>query len=399
MLFVALGDRRWAVSLVTLVVACVLLALAPSVAFGTTEEINELEKQQRALREKEERLEDERSDAEAEQEHVNAELQRTTARLEEVRADLAVVAERVAKATDEVAKLSAERDRQHDLASARVRQLYMAGAKDPLLSLLSGTSTDELADRSHYLSAVSEQDQAALERLAATATRLQRRQRDLEEDQQRMARLEDELRVANAELEEQMKKAVAAEERLTALYTETVAEREELAAEERELRAEQAAASRARTSAASAGASSGGGSAAVAASSGGMACPQAQPRSFTNTWGAPRSGGRSHKGTDIMGARGGNVYAITSGTIQFTKVGGTAGLFLSLRGDDGNTYWYMHLQDFVAGAGQRVQAGQLIAHNGDTGNARGTTPHIHFELHPGGGGAVNPYPLLRRVCG
>ncbi len=130
-----------------------------------------------------------------------------------------------------------------------------------------------------------------------------------------------------------------------------------------------------------------------------MVCPQAQPRSFTDTWGAPRSGGRTHEGTDIFGARGGNVYAIVSGTVEWTSTGATSGLFLSLRGNDGHTYWYMHLQDFVARAGQRVSAGDLIAHNGDTGNARGTTPHIHFEYHPGGGGAVNPYPLLRSVCG
>jgi peptidoglycan LD-endopeptidase LytH len=93
------------------------------------------------------------------------------------------------------------------------------------------------------------------------------------------------------------------------------------------------------------------------------------------------------------------VFAITGGVVEWTRTGGSAGLFLSLRGDDGHRYWYMHLQDFVARAGQRVSAGQLIAHNGDTGNARGTTPHIHFEYHPGGGGAVNPYPMLKQVCG
>ena len=129
-----------------------------------------------------------------------------------------------------------------------------------------------------------------------------------------------------------------------------------------------------------------------------MACPQDNPRSFTDTWGAPRSGGRSHQGTDIFGARGGNVFAITSGTVTRTTSGSLSGLFLSLRGDDGHDYWYIHLQDFVASPGQRVSAGELIAHNGDTGNARGTTPHIHFEYHPGGGGPVNPYPLLASIC-
>ena len=130
-----------------------------------------------------------------------------------------------------------------------------------------------------------------------------------------------------------------------------------------------------------------------------MACPQDHPRSFTDTWGAPRGGGRSHKGTDIFGAMGGSVFAITSGTIEWTRSGASAGLWLSLRGDDGDRYWYMHLSGFAASAGQRVAAGQVIARNGNSGNARGGSPHIHFEHHPGGGRAVNPYSLLRRVCG
>jgi peptidoglycan LD-endopeptidase LytH len=135
------------------------------------------------------------------------------------------------------------------------------------------------------------------------------------------------------------------------------------------------------------------------ASSGASACPQDNPRSFTDTWGAPRGGGRQHQGTDIFGARGGKVFAIADGVVEFTRAGGNAGLWLSLRGTDGHRYWYMHLQDFVAAPGQRVSAGELIAHNGDTGNARGTTPHIHFEYHPNGGSPVNPYPVLRQVCG
>jgi murein DD-endopeptidase MepM/ murein hydrolase activator NlpD len=69
-------------------------------------------------------------------------------------------------------------------------------------------------------------------------------------------------------------------------------------------------------------------------------------------------------------------------------------IFLS--GDDGNQYWYMHNeQNFVSGG--HVSAGQHIAAVGDTGNASGT-PHLHFEYHPGGGAAVNPYPLVASIC-
>ena len=130
-----------------------------------------------------------------------------------------------------------------------------------------------------------------------------------------------------------------------------------------------------------------------------MACPVDSPRSFTDTWGAPRSGGRTHKGTDILAPRGQIVRAIVSGVWDIRSYGSSAGNWGILRGSDGNHYYYMHLERHVVGDGARVSAGQQIATNGDTGNARGTTPHVHFELHPGGGYAVNPYPTLKRVCG
>jgi peptidoglycan LD-endopeptidase LytH len=128
-----------------------------------------------------------------------------------------------------------------------------------------------------------------------------------------------------------------------------------------------------------------------------MACPIDQPRSFTDTWGDARSGGRSHRGTDILSPMGTPIRAITSGVWDIRPPGRSAGLWAILRGDDGNQYWYMHLQSHTVSDGARVSAGQQTGTNGDTGNARGT-PHLHFELHPGGGSAVNPYSLLRRVC-
>ncbi|MDP8929822.1 MAG: peptidoglycan DD-metalloendopeptidase family protein [Actinomycetota bacterium] len=128
-------------------------------------------------------------------------------------------------------------------------------------------------------------------------------------------------------------------------------------------------------------------------------CPMVRPRTFSDTWGAPRSGGRRHQGTDIFAPHGADVVAIVNGVVDQRGYGASAGWWLMLRGDDGTSYWYLHLQRYAVADGARVSAGQQIGSNGDTGNAQGTPPHVHFEQHPGGGAAVNPYPLLRRVCG
>lgn len=131
-------------------------------------------------------------------------------------------------------------------------------------------------------------------------------------------------------------------------------------------------------------------------SGGAMACPIDRPHSFIDSWGHPRSGGRRHRGTDLMAPHGIPNRAITDGVWEHRRTGASAGIWGVLRGDNGDAYWYMHLASHTAGNGARVSAGQQIGTNGSTGNA--TTPHLHFEHHPGGGGAINPYPLLRRVC-
>jgi murein DD-endopeptidase MepM/ murein hydrolase activator NlpD len=113
---------------------------------------------------------------------------------------------------------------------------------------------------------------------------------------------------------------------------------------------------------------------------------------YGDTWGAPRSGGRRHEGVDMLAPRGTPIIAAVSGTVIFKQnvLGGNA---VSLVGDDGNRYYYAHLSAYE-GSSRRVAQGDVIGYNGDTGDAAGT-PHLHFEVHPGGGLAVDPTPTVR----
>jgi murein DD-endopeptidase MepM/ murein hydrolase activator NlpD len=141
---------------------------------------------------------------------------------------------------------------------------------------------------------------------------------------------------------------------------------------------------------------SGGGGGAV--SSSGKACILERPYSYVDSWGAPRSGGRSHQGTDVMAPHGARVFAFVNGVVSRESTSSNGGIQLYLQGDNGVEYFYAHLSGYAVSTGARVRAGQLIAYNGQTGNAQYTAPHVHFEVHMSGG-AVNPYPHLKPVCG
>ncbi|MGQ0678529.1 MAG: murein hydrolase activator EnvC family protein [Actinomycetota bacterium] len=124
--------------------------------------------------------------------------------------------------------------------------------------------------------------------------------------------------------------------------------------------------------------------------------PIGGPQGFANTWGARRSGGRRHKGTDVMASCGAPVVAVTDGVVSLMRSGGLGGISAYLRASNGDVFYYAHLRGYAPGirVGSRVSAGQKIGVNGNTGNARGGPCHVHFEWHKGGGGPVNPYPLL-----
>lgn len=127
----------------------------------------------------------------------------------------------------------------------------------------------------------------------------------------------------------------------------------------------------------------------------GWACPVQGSVSFGDTWGAPRSGGRTHQGVDMIGESGLPLVAVVDG-IATAKVNTLGGRTVSLNGVDGARYYYAHLEDW-ANLGS-VRAGEVIGYLGQTGNAAFSVPHLHFEIHPNGGPAVNPYPTVAAFC-
>jgi len=126
---------------------------------------------------------------------------------------------------------------------------------------------------------------------------------------------------------------------------------------------------------------------------GGFVCP-VPGATFFNDWGFPRSGGRAHAGTDLFAPRGTPVRAPASGHVEIAT-GNLGGKQFRLTTPAGVLYFGSHLDAF--GATGQVNAGDIVGYVGDTGNARGGRPHLHFEVHPSGS-AVNPFPLLYSSC-
>ncbi|HEX4525923.1 MAG TPA: M23 family metallopeptidase [Gaiellaceae bacterium] len=135
---------------------------------------------------------------------------------------------------------------------------------------------------------------------------------------------------------------------------------------------------------------------------------------YTDDFGQARPGG-PHQGNDLLAKKRAPVVAVEDGTVEYWTTSAGAGCMLYLHGDSGTMYEYIHLNnDLTAGNDNKgkcvrgvaytvadrthVTAGEQIGYVGDSGDANGIHPHLHFEVHPKGGKAVSPYPFLQKAA-
>ena len=307
-------------------------------------------------------------------------------RYNEINQELEIVSLRVLQLRDRI------EEKQLDVADIRERvvgravEMYMDGGSQVTDFVLSSSSVDEMLTGQEFLEVVTEEDISSLDQLAALKNDMEKWQQELKDDQARLAVLNQEALDIAALMEEAMNKKEAAYRTLNDDCRKLKAEYDaQLAA------AAAAAAARAK----------GAGGGVPASVTPGFICPM-NPGAihFINDWGFPRSGGRSHRGTDVFAPMGQPVYAVVSGSVR-TYTNSLGGNSVWLTADNRTGYYYAHLSSWAPGltTGDYVSKGSVIGYNGNSGNAYGGAPHVHFQIHPGGGSPMNPYFTLKAACG
>ncbi len=287
-------------------------------------------------------------------------------------------------------------------ANARdlVVEAYTNSGTGLVTAAFSAGSIQDLLTSQSLIGEAAERDVASLDLLTAVNRENDRLKGEIAEKRAEVETLQEQQQVLVERLSNQREKADRIYAEAQSKYKDAVARYEaelkrQAEAEARRRREEAARQKAANNASAAAGSSAAAG--APATVSAGLACPVAGNAWFTDTWGAPRSGGRRHHGVDMMASTGTPLVAMDSGRVRLNwhYAGGRQ---VYVYADNGYFYYYAHLSGYAAGLsnGQRVSKGQLIGYVGSTGNA--SVPHLHLGMGPRPGVYVNPYPTVRSIC-
>lgn len=311
------------------------------------------------------------------------------------------LASELAEAQERVAATSAELDQlELTLTQIAVSQ-FTGGSGSPLV--LEFAATVDAVQRDALRAFALDAGEGELDTVDAVRNDLEVDQAELEALSTENEQLLEQLAADQIELEAQLTTLAALREHLK---KEEVRRAYEAQVAEQRARAEKAAAEAAAAAAAAAAAEKAAATAArvvtptvsdqppVVVTARSWFCPVAGATAFGDTWGAPRSGGRRHQGVDMMSAFGTPLVAVVAGFAEM-KTNRLGGNTVWLKGVDGNSYYYAHLSSWE-GPSRNVSAGEVVGYVGATGNTG--TNHLHFQIHPGGGAAVNPTPTVRQFC-
>jgi murein DD-endopeptidase MepM/ murein hydrolase activator NlpD len=306
---------------------------------------------------------------------VQSQLDRLAQQYAAAQTRYAETQDRIDQVQVRIQRVRARRGKIQAALGARAREAYESGGISTVELLLSSASFSQFSDRVEYLGTLAKGDSNLLVEASVNSEELRRAQSDLNDLSRRQAATIAALSRQKADIARKLQEARVLEAKLA----------DRLARE----RAAAAAATRARAEAARR----------AIGGAGLQACPVGQPRTYYDDFGVPRPGGRRHQGIDLLAPLGTPIFAAQPGRFEenYNSLGGTSAL---VYGDSGDYTYYAHMSSYAGIAnGAHVAAGTMIGHVGNTGDARGGPYHLHFEYHPGGGAAVDPYRLLKAVCG
>jgi peptidoglycan LD-endopeptidase LytH len=310
--------------------------------------------------------------AKAELARIQAELDEATAewhaavlRLDATKADIADTRARIGSLEDRIAVIDSRMTRRAVIA-------FTDGPASTIGVLLSSGSFTEFSDRLEFLGQVAQEDADLVLEQEVAQEELRRERDRLQQLEERQTDVAVDLRAIQDRIDAEFERIQGTVAELTEKYR-----KEQAAARALELL----------------GQTPNTGKGTVVGAGAIQVCPVAGPNSFVDSFGWPRDG-HTHQGIDLIAPYGTPVVAAHAGTVSHSS-SSSGGIQAYVHGSGGYSF-YAHLSGFSSASGS-VSAGTVIGYVGSTGNA-GSVNHLHFEWHPGGGAAVNPYSMLVAVC-